>query len=347
MIPIRPLLHKANDSKFFCEIFGFSSIFAKEVNVLLKYFLKRLLFAFVSLFLVLTIVFLLMRLMPVEGYFADRSDSMNEITKQAILKSLGVSDPAPVQLLNFYKALFRGDLGQSIVYRPKVPNTEILADKIPYSAYFGLASVFVSLVLGCGLGILMAKSKGKFWDKIGTGYILIINAIPSLVYYLFLQVTISGLFNMPLLFSVDRPTSWILPTVCMSLGGIASNAMWIRRYMVDELNKDYIKLARAKGVKNSQIMLRHVMRNAFIPMAQYLPSSILYTITGSIYVEALFSIPGLGGLLVSTIQRQDNTLVQALVLIYAGIGVVGLLFGDIAMAICDPRISLAKKEGSR
>lgn len=314
---------------------------------MLRYFLKRLLFAFVSLFLVLTIVFLLMRLMPVDGYFADRSDSMNEITKQAILESLGLLDPIPTQLLNFYKNILRGDLGQSIVYRPKVPNMEILAEKIPYSAMFGLSSVLLSLILGCGLGILMARSKGKFWDKIGTGYILVINALPSIVYYLFFQVTISGLFNIPMLFSANNPVTWILPLVCMSLGGIASNAMWIRRYMVDELNKDYIMLAKAKGVKSSQIMVRHVVRNAFIPMAQYLPSSILYTITGSIYVEALFSIPGMGGLLVNAIQRQDNTLVQALVLVYAAIGVVGLLLGDFAMAICDPRISLSKKEGSR
>ncbi len=314
---------------------------------LFKYFLKRLFFAFISLILVLTIVFLLMRLMPVEGYFSDRADSMNETTKEAILKNLGLLDPVPVQLMNFYKNLLQGDLGQSIVYRPKVPNVEILAGKIPYSACFGLASVFVSLTLGCGLGILMAKSKGKFWDKLGTGYILVINAIPALVYYLFLQVTISGLFNIPLLFYMDRPSSWVLPLICMSLSGIASNAMWIRRYMVDELNKDYIQLAKAKGVKNSHIMFKHVVRNAFIPMAQYLPSSILYTITGSIYIEALFSIPGLGGLLVNTIQRQDNTLVQALVLIYAGIGVVGLLLGDFAMALCDPRISLAGRKGGR
>ncbi len=314
---------------------------------MLKYFFKRLVFALISLFLVLTIVFLLMRLLPVEGYFADRADTMSETTKEAILRNLGLLDPVPVQLVNFYKNLLRGDLGSSIVFRPKVPNTQILAEKIPYSACFGLASVFVSLALGCGLGILMAKSKGKFWDKLGTGYILVINAVPSIVYYLFFQVTISGLLKIPILFTQSNPATWFIPLLCMSLGGIASNAMWIRRYMVDELNKDYIKLAKAKGVKNSQIMLRHVMRNAFIPMAQYLPSSILYTITGSIYVEALFSIPGLGGLLVNAIQRQDNTLVQALVLVYASIGVIGLLLGDFAMAICDPRINLSKERGSR
>lgn len=312
-----------------------------------KYFVKRLLFAAFSLVIVLTIVFLLMRLMPVEGYFADRADSMNEATKDAVLRNLGLKDPVHIQLLNFYKKLLRGDFGQSIVIRPKVPTTEILRDKIPYSAYFGLSSVVLSTLLGYSLGILMAKSKGKFWDRLGTGYVLIINAVPPIIYYLFLQVTVSGLFHMPLLFSATRWTSWILPLICMSLGGIASNAMWIRRYMVDELNKDYIKLARAKGVRESRIMLRHVMRNAFIPMAQYLPASILYTVTGSIYVEALFSIPGLGGLLITAIQRQDNTLVQTLVFLYASIGVVGLLLGDIAMAICDPRISLSREGGHR
>ncbi|MEG2203826.1 MAG: ABC transporter permease, partial [Oscillospiraceae bacterium] len=129
--------------------------------------------------------------------------------------------------------------------------------------------------------------------------------------------------------------------------GIAYYAMWVRRYMVDELNRDYIKLARAKGMTNSAIMYRHVIRNAFVPLAQYLPANILLTISGSIYVEALFSIPGMGGLLVSAIQRQDNTLVQALVLIYSSVGICGLFLGDILMALCDPRIKLEKKGGAR
>ena len=153
--------------------------------------------------------------------------------------------------------------------------------------------------------------------------------------------------GVPMLFDERKPVSWILPAICMSLGGIANYAMWIRRYMVDELNKDYIKLARAKGLKNSLVMSRHVIRNAFVPMAQQLPTNILMTISGSIYVESLFSIPGMGGLLVSAIQRQDNTLVQALVLIYSCIGILGLFLGDLLMALCDPRIKLGKKGGGR
>ena len=107
------------------------------------------------------------------------------------------------------------------------------------------------------------------------------------------------------------------------------------------------KIQRAKGVEGKKITMRHVFRNAFVPMIQYIPTSLLYTISGSIYIESLYSIPGMGGLLVTAIKRQDNTLVQALVLIYAVISILGLLFGDILMGIVDPRISFAKKEGAR
>ena len=115
----------------------------------------------------------------------------------------------------------------------------------------------------------------------------------------------------------------------------------------DESNKDYIRLARAKGVPNGKISRKHVFRNAFVPLVQYIPNSILFTLMGSLYVESLYSVPGMGGLLVTAIKRQDNTLVQALVLIYAVISILGLLFGDILMGVVDPRISFAKKEGSR
>jgi oligopeptide transport system permease protein len=106
-------------------------------------------------------------------------------------------------------------------------------------------------------------------------------------------------------------------------------------------------LARAKGMSSSAIMLKHVMRNAYVPMAQYLPAAILATLSGSIYIESLYSIPGMGGLLVDVIQRQDNPMVQALVLIFSSVGIVGLFLGDILMAMVDPRIKHEKSEGAR
>lgn len=428
-----------------------------------KYILKRIGLALISMLIIITAVFLLMRLLPVDGYYGSRADKMTDEQKQAVLQDLGLLDPWYVQLKNFFVDLAHGDLGRSISYQVKQPVTKILAKKIPYSMVFGLGAIAISLVAGCGLGVLMARNQGKMWDNIGTGYIVFINAVPPIVYYLVLQLYMTEIPLLPLLFFVlalileallglpesmhrgplspqrsklqtvafyllpplayyvvmyalrgvtwasmaglcvgvalaiyviarmvstrgrylntrkahfvsicavlpvlyyaiaaqmgtdpqtfpmlfaeDQLISYVLPMLCVALGPTANYAMWIRRYMVDELNKDYIKLARAKGMKNNSIMLRHVLRNAFIPLAQYLPSSVLYTISGSIYVEALFSIPGTGGLLINAIQKQDNPLVQALVLLYAVCGVGGLLLGDLAMAVCDPRIRLDKTKG--
>jgi oligopeptide transport system permease protein len=197
------------------------------------------------------------------------------------------------------------------------------------------------------MGVTQARFKGKWVDRLFTCYIVFINAVPAAVYLIFIQLYVSRMARLPILFDRFRPISWILPVVSMSLGGIAGNAMWLRRYMVDELNKDYIRLARAKGMSGAAIMVKHVMRNAFVPMAQYLPASVLFTISGSIYIESLYSIPGMGGLLVDAISRQDNTLVQALVLIFSSVGIIGLFLGDLAMAIVDPRIKLVRGGGAR
>lgn len=312
-----------------------------------KYLLKKLGQSIMTLFIVITLVFSFMRLMPEEGYFGDGYEKLDIAQREAILTNLGLRDPLYKQLTHFYKGLITGDLGTSITYRPKVGVWEILKPKIPYSLYFGLASLVISLVLGIGLGILMARNKNKFWDKLGNGYIVIISAVPAAVYYLFLQLYLSDILKLPILFNKSQPVSWILPLFSMSLGTTASYAMWMRRYMVDELNKDYIKLARATGLTNREIMTKHVLRNAIVPMVQYLPASVLYTIAGSIYIESLYSIPGMGGLLVDTIQRQDNPIVQALVLIYSSLGIVSLFLGDMLMATIDPRIKLEKQGGTR
>ena len=314
---------------------------------MLSYILKRLIQSIITLLVVISIVFGLMRLMPEEGYFGDGFEKLDHVQREAILESMGLREPLHKQLIDFYKQLLKGDLGKSIIYRPRVEISSILIDKIPYSLKFGLAAMGLSLATGLPLGILMALNNKGFWDKLGTAYIVIINAVPAAIYYLFLQVYVTGLLKIPMLYSPYNPVSWILPTVSMSLGGMASYAMWMRRYMVDEINKDYVKLARAKGLSNKRIMINHVLRNAFVPMAQYLPSAILFTIAGSIYIESLYSIPGMGGLVVTAIQRQDNTLVQALVLIYSSIGIIGLFLGDILMALLDPRIKLNKKAGAR
>ena len=314
---------------------------------MLAYFMKRLGQSFITLFIIMTLVFCLLRLMPEDGYLGPGADKMPQATKESILRNMGLRDPLVIQIKNFYVNLFRGDLGKSAIYRPQVEISTIIAEKAPYSIAFGLMSVGVSLVLGISAGALMARYKGRTFDKVGTLFIVFMNAVPSIVYHLLIQLYVTQWTKLPILYAQIRPETWILPVLSLSIGNIAFYAMWMRRYMVDELNKDYVKLARAKGQANKKIMFGHVFRNSFVPLVQYIPSAILYTIAGSIVVESLYSIPGMGGLLVQTIQRQDNPLVQALVLIYSCLGVFGMMMGDIAMVIVDPRIKFAKKEGAR
>ncbi len=313
---------------------------------MLKYILKRLLQSVFTLFIIATVVFLLMRLMPESGYFGEEFDKMDPEQIEASLKAMGLRDPIPVQLMRFYTSILKGDFGKSIVFRPNVDVMKIIKQKVPYSLPFGLASVAIGLVVGISIGVLMARFKHQVPDMLGNAYVVIINAVPAAVYYLFIQIYISDLLKLPILYDADKPVSWILPAVSMSLSGIAYYAMWMRRYMLDQMTKDYISFARAKGLSNKKLMVRHVVRSAFVPIAQYLPASVLMTISGSIYVESLFSIPGMGGLLIAAIQRQDNPLVQALVLIYSSIGILGLLLGDLLMALCDPRIKLGGKGGA-
>ena len=313
---------------------------------MLKYSLRRLSSSLITLVIIITVVFVLLRQMPIEGYF-DNFEKTDPATINAKLEKLGLNDPIPVQLLHFFEDLLHGDLGTSARYSVGAPITEIIAKKAPISIKLGLLSMALSLVVGIPLGAAMARGKGRFWDKLGTVYIVFINAVPAAVYYIFIQMYGTSFLGISMLFDEKNPVTWVLPVVSMALGNIAYYAMWLRRYMVDEMNKDYVRLARAKGVSGQRIMMRHVLRNAFVPMIQYILTSLLYTVCGSIYIESLYSIPGMGGLLVDVIGRQDNPMVQAIVMIYSCIGIVGLLLGDLLMGLIDPRISFVKKEGAR
>lgn len=313
---------------------------------MVKYLAKRIGHSILTLFIIVTLVFCLLRLMPVEGYFANY-EKMTETQIQAGLQSMGLLDSLPVQIFRFWRDAFRGDLGVSHIYRVNVPVVQILAEKLPISIQMGVTAMVVSLVLGIPLGLVMGRFKHRLPDKIGTAVVILIQAVPAAVYYLYIQMYGTTALDVGLLFNADNLRYWVLPVFSMSLGNIAFYAMWLRRYMVDESNKDYVLLARAKGASEDRIALRHIFRNAMVPLVQYIPSAFLNTVVGSIYIESLYSIPGMGGLLVTCVQRHDNTMVQGIVLLYACVGIIGLILGDLLMVLIDPRISLGKKEGGR
>ncbi|MBQ1195648.1 MAG: ABC transporter permease [Clostridia bacterium] len=307
-----------------------------------KYILKRLLRSLITIAIVFVVVFMLLRFMPLNGYFPDEMiKETDEQTRMAYLRNLGLLDHPIVQLGRFVKNLFKGDLGRSITVYPKVPITTLLAEKIPVTAFLGFWSMLLGIVAGLAMGLMMVRFRDRAGDTLGNGYIMIIRAVPSLLYLFFIQVQISKWFNLPMVYYDDKPLSWLLPIISLALSSIAWYALWLRRFMVDEENQDYVKFATVKGLSKSAVLKKHIFRNAIIPLSAYLPADLLNIISGSLVIETLYAIPGTGGLLTTAIKQQDNNLVQILVLMYAVMSILGVFLGDILLTFVDPRIKLA------
>lgn len=316
---------------------------------MLKYTIKRLLESLVTVLIIVTIVFLLLRMLPTDYYFTEEQlMKFTEEQKQEQLLAAGLLDPIPEQLMDFYGDVIRLDFGESRRIQNGVPVVKVIGDKFQISMRMGIISIAISMVVGVLIGILQTRYKDKVPDHIGTIYTIFVNSVPSLVSYSLVLIFGSRVLGLPSMYSTRNPgPSSILPIVCLSMGSIAWYALWTRRYMIDELNKDYIKLARVKGMETKKIMVSHVLRNAFVPIAQYLPQSLLLTIGGSLLVERFFSVPGMGPLLTDSIQRYDTSVVQTLVMLYATLSILGVFLGDVLMMIIDPRITLSNKGGTR
>ena len=306
-----------------------------------KYILKRILRSLDTVVIVFFVVVMLLRFMPLNGYFPDEMvKEADEATRMAYLRNLGLLDHPLVQLGRFVKNLFKGDLGRSITVYPKVPIATLLVEKIPVTAFLGFWSMLLGIVAGLSMGLMMVRFRSRIGDTLGNGYIMFVRAVPSLLYLFFIQIQISKWFNLPLVYYDDKPLSWILPIVSLALSSIAWYALWLRRFMVDEENQDYVKFATVKGLPKKQVLKKHVFRNAIIPLSAYLPSDLLNIISGSLVIETLYAIPGTGGLLTTAIKNQDNNLVQILVLMYAVVSILGVFLGDLLLAFVDPRIKL-------
>ena len=216
--------------------------------------------------------------------------------------------------------------------------------KLGYSFIIGIFEVILAYLLGFPLGVLMARRKDKLSDKIGTIYIVFIIAVPSLA-YIFLFKAIGGKINLPTTFSMENTTwpMYVLPIISLALPSIASLMKWMRRYMIDQMNSDYVKFARSGGLSEREIFSKHIMKNASVPMLHSLPADLLFAMTGAIITERVYSVPGAGNLLTQAINKYDNSVIVGMTLFYAVLSVVALILGDILMAIVDPRISFNTK----
>ena len=215
------------------------------------------------------------------------------------------------------------------------------------SFVIGLIATLISYLLGLPLGVLMARRKDKLADKVGNAYIIFIMAVPSLA-YIFLFATIgTTLFHLPYKFAMAevKLLAYILPTISLALPSIGSLMKWMRRYMIDQMNSDYVRFARSQGLSEKEIFSKHISKNAMIYLVHGIPGNILGCLTGAIITERVYGVPGVGNLLTAAINSHDNGIIVACTVFYTALSIISLILGDLLLAKYDPRITLSDEGG--
>lgn len=217
--------------------------------------------------------------------------------------------------------------------------------KMGYSFVIGIISVILAYLVAVPLGIAMALNKDKAIDKLGTFYIIFIMAVPSLS-YIFIFRALGSLIKLPTTFTVQSPSvlMYVLPVISLALPSIANLMKWLRRYMIDQMNADYVKFARSGGLSEGQIFRKHVLKNAIIPIVHGIPGSVLGALTGAIITERVYMVPGIGNVLTEAINKYDNGVIVGVALFYALLSVTSFILGDVLMSLMDPRISFTSKQ---
>lgn len=219
--------------------------------------------------------------------------------------------------------------------------------RVGNSFVIGIIATVMSYIIGLPIGIWMALRKDKVVDKIGNLYIIFIMAVPSLAYIFMFASIGTNLFNLPYKFAFARDSilPYILPTVSLALPAVGSLMKWMRRYMVDQQNSDYVKFARSQGLSEGEIFSKHISRNALIFLVHNIPADILFSLTGAIITERVYGVPGIGRMLTEAISGFNNGMIVGVTVLYTTLTIIALMLGDILLAKYDPRVTLDGKKG--
>ena len=306
-----------------------------------KYVTKRVLTSIFTLLVILLVLFILMQLMPGSPF---NDEKLNDAQRAALYAKYGLDQPVVVQFFHYVKNMLTGDFGVSYNISKNTPISQLIATRLPISIRIGGAAVSLGAVVGLVLGLIAALRHDTWVDTLCTVISVIGVSVPSYVFALLLSYQLG--FNMklfPMLFDAKRAmASSILPSISLSMFTMASIARFTRSEMMEVLDSDYMLLAESKGISGFALIFRHALRNALIPIITVLAPLIVDLMTGSLVVEKIFAIPGVGSLLVNAIQSNDYNVVISLACIYSAMYIGIMLVVDILYGIIDPRIRLAK-----
>ena len=270
--------------------------------------------------------------------------------KRTVTFETGVTQESAINFgtLTYKPVLDRLDQTKFVDHYANYTTNKEQASMIGVSFIMGIFALILAYGIGLPAGLAMAKNKDGLIDKLGMCYIIFIIAVPSLAYIYVFRYLGTKIFGLPTVFTTygaGDVRSWILPIISLSLPSISSLMLWTRRYVVDQMNSDYVKFAKAKGLNQSEIFRTHIFKNAIIPIAQGIPSSLAGCITGAIITESIYSVGGMGKMLPDATKQYNNVMVVALTFLFSSISVLSVLMGDLVLTWVDPRIQLAEKEG--
>jgi len=311
---------------------------------LIRYILKKFVFMLVSLFCLVTATFVLMNAVPGSPLQSEKATS--ETIQKNLEAYYGLDKPLIVQYGVYLKNLVQGDLGISMKKKFQAVD-KIISESFGYSLKLGLVSVVTSVIAGCVLGIIAAMYHRKFLDNLAMIIAVIGLSIPSLVLAPLLQYVFAVKIKAFEVAGLNGPMDYVLPTIALSAASIAFIARLIRSTMIEVLNADFIKTAKAKGLAGHLIVWRHALRNSMLPVVTFLGFLMANVITGSVVIEKIFAIPGLGKFFVQSVSDRDYPLIMGITIFYAVILMVSRLLADIAYVLVDPRIRMSGGKGAK
>jgi oligopeptide transport system permease protein len=304
---------------------------------MIGYVARRLVYMLVALFVIISVTFFISKLLPGTP-FAD--DKLTPQIRQQLFEKYGLDEPVFIQYLKYMANVAQGDLGNSFYFESR-PVTQMILQRLPVSMFVGVQAVIFGLLVGLVLGIIAALRHNTFCDTLAVVIAVLGVSVPTFVLGPLLQYWLGlklGLF--PIAFFESYKYS-ILPSLTLSVFVVSTVARFIRTEMLEVMGQDYVTLAKSKGLSGLAVILRHVLRNALIPLVTVMAPLTIYLITGSLVVEQIFAVPGIGEQFVQSVVVNDYSMILGTTIFFSVLFILALLIQDILYGIIDPRIRIA------
>jgi len=302
-----------------------------------RYILTRLAYMATALFIIISLTFLLMQLLPGTPY--SNADELTDTQIQQLNQKYGLDKPLAIQYAKYIGNLLQGDLGDSYKYEGRSVN-QIIGERIGPSALIGMQGLIIGTIIGLILGVISAIRHNTIFDY-GAVFLAVLGmSIPSFVFAALLQYYIGVKLGWlpPALW--DGYQNTILPSIALSVLVMATVARYIRTEMLEVLGYDYVITAKAKGISSSAVIIKHVVRNSLIPVLTMMAPLVVSIITGTLVIEKIFAVPGIGEQFTNSILINDYSVIMGITLFYSVIFIAVIFIVDLLYGVLDPRIRL-------